>query len=37
MNISDSFTLRRRGLSALKNNWQTALMVTFVAGLLGMV
>ncbi len=36
MNISDSSTLRRRGLSALKNNWQTALMVTFVAGLLGL-
>ncbi len=37
MNFSDSSTLRRRGLSALNNNWQTALMVTFVAGLLGMV
>ncbi len=34
MNISDSFSLRRRGLSALSGNWQTALMVTFVAGLL---
>ena len=34
MNISDNFTLRRRGLSALNGNWQTALMVTFVAGLL---
>jgi uncharacterized membrane protein len=37
MNYSDSSTLRRRGLSALKNNWQTALTVTFVAGLLGML
>ncbi len=37
MNYSDSSTLRRRGLSALNNNWQTAMMVTFVAGLLGMV
>ncbi len=37
MNISDSFTLRRRGLSALQGNWQTALMVTFVASLLGLL
>lgn len=37
MNFSDSSILRRRGLSALNNNWQTAMMVTFVAGLLGMV
>ncbi len=37
MNYSDSYTLRKRGLSALNNNWQTAMMVTFVAGLLGMV
>ncbi len=37
MHFSDSSTLRKRGLSALNNNWQTALMVTFVAGLLGMV
>lgn len=37
MNFSDSFTLRKRGLSALNNNWQTALTVTFVAGLLGML
>lgn len=37
MNVSDSSALRRRGLSVLRGNWQTALMVTFVAGLLGMV
>jgi uncharacterized membrane protein len=37
MNFSDSSTLRKRGLSALNNNWQTALTVTFVAGLLGML
>lgn len=37
MIFSDSSTLRRRGLSALQGNWQTALMVTFVAGLLGIV
>jgi uncharacterized membrane protein len=37
MSFSDSYTLRKRGLSALNNNWQTALTVTFVAGLLGML
>jgi uncharacterized membrane protein len=37
MNFSDSSTLRRRGLSALNNNWQTALTVTFVAGIMGML
>lgn len=37
MQFSNSQTLRRRGLSALRGNWQTALMVTFAAGLIGLL
>ncbi len=37
MQFSDSRTLRRRGLSALRGNWQTALTVTFAAGLISLL
>lgn len=35
--LSDSAMLRRRGFSALRGNWQTALVITFFAGILGTI
>jgi len=35
MNVSSSSALRRCGLIALRDHWQTALQVAFVAGLIG--
>ncbi len=37
MGYSDSRTLRKKALAALRNHWQTALLVTFVAGLLSLI
>jgi uncharacterized membrane protein len=37
MGYSDSRTLRQKALAALRGNWQTALLVTFVAGLLSLI
>lgn len=34
--MSDSSLLRKRGLQALAGHWQTALLITFAAGILGM-
>ncbi len=34
--MSDSSLLRKRGLQALQGHWQTALLITFAAGILGM-
>jgi hypothetical protein len=37
MGYSDSHTLHKKALAALRGNWQTALLVTFSAALLGAV